>query len=328
MTAPSSGTDDSEIRHMPCARDILGLCIALVGELAAVALALRGHGNLSWVLALHAVVVLATGLVLLEGRSQSEDLTLAAISLLAILVTGPLGALAAFAMAALPAREVERAELLSGWYERLSQAGGVEPATAMHDRVAAGRVLMLDAAGPQRFVDVIDHGTLAERQTALGLMARNFHPDYAPALEAALRSAEPVVRVQAAAVVAHVRADLKTEIKSGALSLRDAAGLPAAERLRHAGRFDALARCSLVEAADRARCRETAGLFLQGALSRDGVLQASQSGAGAAASRALENFLLSTGRLKEFRVARRTGSLAAAKGYKLRRVRSAEASAS
>jgi hypothetical protein len=47
-------------------------------------------------------------------------------------------------------------------------------------------------------------GALDERQAILGHIARHFDPAYLPTLKIALASAEPAVRVQAAAVASHI----------------------------------------------------------------------------------------------------------------------------
>ena len=83
------------------------------------------------------------------------------------------------------------------------------PVTKHCDMVAIGRALDLAGRAPPSFSEAIDKGTLLQKQNALGLIARKFHPGYLSALKAALKSDEPVIRVQAAAVAAHVREDVK-----------------------------------------------------------------------------------------------------------------------
>ena len=124
------------------------------------------------VIAVHLAIVAWTWLILFSGRPASHDATIAAVLLLLVLVAGPVGATAAATMLPFAAKRAERREILQAWYRRIANAGGVERATALHDRVVAGRVLRLDSHPPQKFLDVIARGSLSERQTALGLMAR------------------------------------------------------------------------------------------------------------------------------------------------------------
>lgn len=56
------------------------------------------------------------------------------------------------------------------------------------------------------FVDVLDHGSLSQKQAVVALIARHFRPAFAPALRKALRDQQNVVRVQAATAVAMIEA--------------------------------------------------------------------------------------------------------------------------
>ncbi len=183
----------------------------------------------------------------------------------------------------------EPSSVLKEWYERLASAGRPAPATQLHDRITSGRVPRLETPAPLNFMYVIERGNLDERQKALGLIARNFHPDYTPVLEAALKSPEPVVRVQAAAVVAHVKANLKTRIKKLTSEGKDASGPSALMRI---GELQALQVCALVEKREQVLCHDTALGILERSLAAgsDIAFVASQTDAGAAAG--IERFLL------------------------------------
>ena len=306
-------------------RDALAAGCALAGEFVVVFLALRTGVSAGTILAIHAAIAAWTWLILFSGRPRHEDATIAAVILLLVTVAGPAGALAAAIMLPMVGKAGAGPDVLDAWYKRLREAGGVDPATALHDRVAAGRVLRLEAPPPSNFLDVIANGTLEERQTALGLMARRFHPDFAPALEAALRSPEPVVRVQAAAVVAHVRSDLKTKIAAllAGETLKHAAA--SRNRLSRACLLRSLSACSLVEEGDRARCRTEANRLLNETLpsARDIARACTASRPGTVA--AIESFLIECGRFKDFRIARRASVIAAGGAYRVRFVRPTKA---
>jgi hypothetical protein len=204
---------------------------------------------------------------------------------------------------------------LKDWYARLSRASGSLPSAELTDRVIAGRVIDTAAAPPSRFEDVIAHGTLAERQAALGLMARRFHTDFAPALQAALRSPEPVVRVQAAAVVARVRADLKARIKS---LLAMSASRTSDHRIADAAELIRLAACPLVDRADAEKCRRAATESLQVVLvTRRDVLSAAAR-ADRETAPVIERYLVSAGRFRDFRVSRRIHALVLDRAYRVR----------
>jgi hypothetical protein len=308
--------------HLP-RREVLAALCALMGEALVVYLGLKTAVSPGTILSIHVAIAAWTWLILFAGRPADEDATIAGVLLLFVLAAGPAGALAAVFIVALSGRRGESANILSAWYKRLADAGGVEPATATHDRVVAGRVLQLDAPPPLNFADVIAYGTLEERQTALGLIARRFHPDFAPALEAALRSPEPVVRVQAAAVVARVRGDLKTKIAGHMAKQAKLTTAPVATRLAHAATLQGLAACSLVEATDKIRCRAAADQLFKDALIETGGVAAAAAAAGLETAPAIEAYLMENRRYKDFRVARRVRSIAARPNFKVRRARMA-----
>ena len=323
MAAGAPGNSQTASLWARPRREWLAALCACAGELVVAVLANRAGVSPGTLVAIHCAVAAWTWLILFAGRKADEDTTLAALMLLLVAVAGPAGAAAALLTLPLAGKAGAGPEVLQAWYTRLAQAGGVGPATAMHDRVAAGRVLRLEAPPPARFLDVIASGTLEERQTALGLMARRFHPDFAPALEAALRSPEPVVRVQAAAVVARVRGDLKIKIRD--LLCRNLQTVPARRRLAIAGTLQSLAGCSLVEDSDKARCRAAAGNLLADVLISTDAVTAAAATPHDDIALAMEGFLIDSGRLKDLRIARRVRAIAARGSYRVRRVRPAKA---
>jgi tetratricopeptide (TPR) repeat protein len=56
------------------------------------------------------------------------------------------------------------------------------------------------------FVDVIEHGALAQKQAVVALIAKHFRPAFAPALRRALQDPQNAVRVQAATAVSLIEA--------------------------------------------------------------------------------------------------------------------------
>lgn len=298
-------------------RDATAAALALAGEAVVVFLAVSADIGVLVPVILHIVVAISMAAVLFSGEQQGADHTIACTIFLVILVAGPAGALAAMAVLPFARSRPARPDILQAWYTRLSNAAGADPVTGMYDRVVAGRVQTASEHTPQDFEDVIANGPLAARQAALGLIARKFHTDYAPALEAALRSPEPVVRVQAAAVVARVRADLKARIKVLAATepgrSNRTAVLAATELLR-------LSACSFVDRADADRSRKTADRLLMSALvTHDDVTRIAEL-AHAQSAPVVERYLISAGRFQDFRVSRRLHTLAARRRYTVRRL--------
>ena len=146
------------------------------------------------------------------GRRQMADASLYVLAMLTTLEGGLAGACGALVALIALSRNGTPLPLLEAWYDRIALAGDIDPVTRLYNEVAMGRSLDTNLEAPPAFEAVMTTGSLADRQAALGLIARKFAPGYAPALRLALVSPEPVIRVQAAAVAVKVRADVKTTL--------------------------------------------------------------------------------------------------------------------
>lgn len=316
MTSKTSSDSRSRPSDLS-GREALGAALAVAGEAIVVLLAASQDIPSAVPLILHVAVVAVMATALLKDRPAKADPTVSYIMLLVTAVSGPAGAVASLCALPFVGHAGAGPEILEAWYDRLSSAGGVRPETAVHDRIAAGRVLDWQAPMPHNFLDVIVNGTLADKQEALGLMARTFHTDFAPALQAALRSPEPVVRVQASAVVARVRADLKARVKS--LIGSEPTTTPK-QAVRTAALLSRYGACALVDRADQERCRAAATRLLQHALVSGHDVVCAATAAKPGDAREIEAFLIDARRFKDLRVARRIHDLARNSGYRVRRI--------
>lgn len=201
---------------------------------------------------LHAALVATATRVAWHYKTTLADITPYALVLMACLIAGPAGALLAVLALVRLARKPLHPELLTAWYDRIALAGDTDKATDLYNTVAMGRALETTTTPPQVFDEVMTKGSLADRQTALGLIARQFSPSYAPALRHALVSPEPVIRVQAAAVAVKVRAELKSTLKA-ALVRSQELGLTSLEAASLAVDLRAMTRSGLLEDDDRDR---------------------------------------------------------------------------
>jgi hypothetical protein len=296
-------------------REAVAAALAAGAEAIVVLLTFSADVPLAVPLQLHAATVAAVALILFGGRGSDEDLTVAALMFLVILLAGPAGAIASLTALAFVGHAGADPGILRAWYTRLSRASGSLPSSELTDHVNAGRVIDTNAATPARFEDVVADGTLAEKQAALGLMARRFHTDFAPALEAALRSPEPVVRVQAAAVVARVRGDLKARIKT---LLHPGEPRPPIDRVTAAAELVRLAGCSLVDRTDAEKCRRAASEALHVVLVTGHDVVSAASLGNREAAPMIERFLVANGRFRDFRVSRRIHALVLDRGYRVR----------
>jgi len=262
-----------------------------------------------WLVAFHLVVVTLLARWLLALIRAGRDIRLPQLLFLATLVSGPIGATLSLMALPFAARRAEPSPLLEAWYERIAQSVSVDAATRLSDNVAIGRTIDVATAPPLAFTTVIEQGSLAERQTALGLIARQFHPAYAPALSAALKSHEPVVRVQAAAVAARVRRDLQNRVQHLVASI-DAMLQNAEASLHAAAELESATSSALLGEVDRL-CASAAAKRLRAAAASDLMSRPAAIGRrDRTAALALEDELLRAGRFEDFRIARRRRRLA------------------
>lgn len=207
---------------------------AAAGELALALLPGMAGAPFAVALGLHFVLISVLSAVLYRRRSTDADLSAPLITLIATSTAGPIGAVLSLVALVWLARPAQPSALLQAWYDRIALSTTVDPETQLSDRVASGRILDTQAPPPQALVATIRNGTLAERQAALGLIARFFHMNYLAALADALRSEVPVIRVQAAAVASRIRPRLAQEVERRMIAaadvLRDRPGSDAAHR--------------------------------------------------------------------------------------------------
>jgi hypothetical protein len=226
------------------------------------------------------------------------------LTLLATLSTGAAGAGLALLAVALLSRQRPNHQQLDGWYDRISQAGDVSPITRLTTSIAMGRAVDTDRALPISFEQVINSGTLHDQQSALGLIARRFSPEYAPALRAALVSTEPVIRVQAAAVAVKVRGEAASSLER-AITQAQAQTLTVPEARDLAVRIDALICSQLLEDFDRTRGEDVLAQLLSRLVDAD-PFHGLDPGlpTDAAARDLIETHLLQQGRFAQLRAAR------------------------
>jgi hypothetical protein len=299
------------------AHEFAAVAFAVIAEALLVAFGVTEGPDKFVLLPLHALIVAALAAILFWRRRADRDSTTAVAMLIVIGIAGPAGATAALTMLFFSATTSAGPHVIKAWYDRLAEASGADPITAIHDQVSAGREMRASEVVPPDFRRVLNAGALAEKQAALGLMARRFHPDFSQALGDALRSDEPVVRVQAAAVVARVRGDLRSRIKA----LIDQRAKQGTLDLPRSVELLALADCPFVDAVESARCREAAESDLRAALATPARVHFQALRASNDVALAIDRHLIRFERYRDFRVSRRLQAIAACGGYQIRRPR-------
>ncbi len=264
----------------------------------------------------HAAIVGALGLWVEKAGRAGQNVALPLLTTIAVAATGPIGAIAALAGIIFLRPAPEDRQLLDAWYERIALAVKTDEVTQLYDQVATGRTADLSSAAPQSFSAIIEMGSLADRQSALGIIARGFHPDYLPALMLALKSPEPVIRVQAAAVATRVRVDLhhivdRSAVMQNQLTPGSATAVNIASQLR------ACMASGLLDEGDRVRAGAIADRL--GASPATSTVLHSLRAPPIIDQLQMEAMMLREGRFSAFRVARRLAKIAAAGRFRVRR---------
>jgi hypothetical protein len=248
----------------------------------------------------HACIVVVTVLLIWQAYRQGSDTNPFLLLAITTGVIGPLGAAGCLVVSQLVHLGTESDDLLKAWYARLSLSTETDAMTRLSDTITTGRALHLTEEPTASFLAVLEHGSVSDQQRVLGIIARKFHPDYLPVLKKALTNEAPVIRVQAAAVAAHVRNAVTAYVRQAL----DAASLPhnaPADGLRAVRDVRLCIQSGLLDERDRTRAaRLVSGLEARCFASID------SSGPGLArldvpALDAYEDFLLRSGRLSDFR---------------------------
>ncbi len=303
-------------------RAVLALC--LLAESVVFATAAAGHMTPLALLGAHLAIVGLTAALLARSLFSGRDGGLALMGVLATLATGPFGALGALLLPRLSAAGADSAARLDTWYARIALSAEQDDFTRVSDGIAIGRAANLASPAPAALRGLFDGGPIDAQQTALGMIARHFHPDYLPFLKIALDSPEPVIRVQAAAVAARLREKLKSEAQRMLMRAAAPASGPGAA-IGLAGNLDAMVASGLLEEATRIACANAAAGLRARAMARcdadrRGAATASTPPNASIASEAYQAHLLAEGRFAEFRTERARHRPPTTGRYRQRRV--------
>jgi hypothetical protein len=306
-TSPAGHTRDVDAAPAIAAPDTRAVFVALAVLLAE--LAILAGVNAGWLaplvgLLLHAAIVAFSIVCVKDAVRRNVDTGPSVLLAVATAVVGPLGALGCVIMGWLVSLGRESPDLLQAWYKRISLSTETDPVTRLSDTVAIGRSLDLASPLPSSFATVLQHGSIADQQRVLGLIARKFHPDYLPVLKLALAHEAPVVRVQAAAVAAHVRLPLSRFVEA-TLDRVSAPGVTPVKGLQAVREIRLCLQSGLLDERDRVRIdRLVTGLETR-CFADVEHLGAVRARLDQASLGDYEGHLLNSGKFAEFRATRR-----------------------
>lgn len=183
----------------------VGLIALPAGAIGAWSIWLAVAGHIAPWLAVVAHLLTA-GVLAGVARAARDAHRARALWLLAVGVggLGPMGAAGAVLAVGLGRWFDRRATPIDEWRRALFPEGEVDKDEALWALVGVRQ--SDQRAGIAPFVDVLEHGALAQKQAVVALIARHFRPAFAPALRLALKDPQNAVRVQAATAVSLIEA--------------------------------------------------------------------------------------------------------------------------
>jgi polysaccharide biosynthesis protein PelE len=156
--------------------------------------ALLLHGAIS-------LIAVAGGWLLFRRHELGAGMALCTLSIVAL---GPIGALGCILMEL--TRWISSRSTISfdEWYERLFPRSPTDPAQTLYELIEWRGVKPSKDSTVAPFCEVLDGGSVTQKQSVVTLIADHFRPEFAPALQRALNDSEPAIRVQAATAAARI----------------------------------------------------------------------------------------------------------------------------
>lgn len=235
----------------------LAAAAALLAEGALITLVLDRSAPVATVFAGHLAVVAAlAATAFAHRRAGGRSMPLFILLAVTTALFGPLGAAGALLVFLLRRIFPPDAQSFEAWYRSLfpeDETGEEQRLASLLDRVAGqeGEV----SIGP--LFDILSHGTRAQKQIAIAVLTRGFHPAFAPALRMALYDPDNAIRVQAATSMTTIENNFMK--RSVALERAALAAPDSPDALKALARFhDEYAATSLLDPLRERRSRRTA----------------------------------------------------------------------
>jgi hypothetical protein len=196
--------------------DVLVALVTFAASLAVLAYGMNPAASLRDFLLLHlAVLCLPTALVVVRAR-RGDDLTIAALLLIATGAMGPIGALGCAIMTLSLWSRRPSPVRLQEWYDYISGVVGRARVAHIYAELISDRLPTDPDAKVPRFTPILQGASLEDQQRVLGVIGRRYHADFRPVLRKALRNRNGFIRAQAAAVASKLNAEEKNRLWSTA----------------------------------------------------------------------------------------------------------------
>lgn len=186
---------------------------ALTFVLSAVVFWLAIHGAPIGMVAGLQCGVICVPLAFLCGRIRAGgELVVPILLLVVVAVSGPVGAAGCAAMTLSLWRRQPDRQRLQCWYDYISGVDERTPVQDTYTELTSERLSTDFFAPVLRFDPILSGTSLAQQQRVLGVIGRNYHPDFHASLKKALRNRNILIRAQAAAIASLLAPEDKTRL--------------------------------------------------------------------------------------------------------------------
>src|SRR4051812_14348221 len=187
-------SNDVQDKKVPPKARGLGFTLAAVILGSAVAGGCLIGAGLLWLVPLPILLVLHLSFVpfiWLIARTGNCDPTLSALALISVAAMGPVGAVGTLllAVALVPGRQSSTSSL-ADWHGKLAKPVQNNLAERLSQAITEGRLLDPGETTPVSFQQVSQQGSVAQRQTMLGIVSQRFDPGFSDILRRELKSDE------------------------------------------------------------------------------------------------------------------------------------------
>ncbi|WP_114948164.1 hypothetical protein [Microvirga calopogonii] len=155
-------------------------------------------------LLLHAIIsalVVVAGLLWFRRGGANASIALYIVSIVAL---GPIGGVGSAVMELIRWLSSRSSITFEEWYERLFPRLLSDRTQALYELIEWRGAKPSRKSTVAPFCDVLDQGSVAQKQAVVTLIADHFKPELSPALQRALNDPEPAIRVQAATAAARI----------------------------------------------------------------------------------------------------------------------------
>jgi hypothetical protein len=180
------------------------VALTLAAEVCLVLYGWHDSPGVAQLLLLHAIIsalVVGAGLLWFRCSEAGANFTLYIISVVAL---GPIGGLGCALMELIRWISSRSAISVEEWYERLFPRALADRSQALYELIEWRGAKPSRQSTVAPFCDVLDLGSVAQKQAVVTLIADHFKPEFSPSLQRALNDPEPAIRVQAATAAARI----------------------------------------------------------------------------------------------------------------------------